>query len=121
MIDGTAPFTYSWTLAGAEVGTDLDLIDVLEGTYDLEVTDANGCIAMASATITDQPGPDVSGGTANPSSCGNADGSIIDVNVSGGTLPYEYSWTDAGGGTVGSLADLTGVPSGTYDLLVPDN
>jgi hypothetical protein len=44
---GTAPFSYLWS-NGA---TTQNLTDVVPGEYEVQVTDANGCIAFASVTV----------------------------------------------------------------------
>jgi len=46
---GTAPYTYNWS-NGA---TSADLTNVAAGTYTLLVTDANGCMFVASAILTE--------------------------------------------------------------------
>ncbi len=48
---GTPAYTYEWS----NTSTDQDLINVLVGVYDIEVTDANGCIATESFEISMVP------------------------------------------------------------------
>lgn len=43
---GTAPYAYNWTLNGATVSNEEDLTGLAAGFYNLQVTDANGCIYM---------------------------------------------------------------------------
>ena len=40
---GTSPYTYSWTDGSAFSSTDEDLTGLVAGTYEVTVTDANGC------------------------------------------------------------------------------
>jgi SprB repeat/Secretion system C-terminal sorting domain len=40
---GTSPYTYSWTHANTQIGTEKELKNVPAGDYSLLVTDANGC------------------------------------------------------------------------------
>ncbi len=47
VINGSSPFTYAWN-TGA---TTQDLIGVPSGNYSVAVTDANGCVATAIATV----------------------------------------------------------------------
>lgn len=47
---GTAPFAYNWNNGSSTQ----DLSGVSVGVYDLEVTDANGCIAVLSVDVTGQ-------------------------------------------------------------------
>jgi len=50
---GVPPYTYQWS-NGATSG---NLNNVSAGSYNLTVTDANGCKTFVNATITDAPGP----------------------------------------------------------------
>src|SRR5690606_24694022 len=79
------------------------------------VTDANNCSASTSATIT-QPSSALtasSGGQTDPTSGNN--GSAI-VVASGGTPPYTYNWSPAGG----TDDTATGLGAGTYTATVTD-
>ncbi|MDX9750517.1 MAG: PKD domain-containing protein, partial [Flavobacteriales bacterium] len=88
---GTAPITYTWTPAlpgGAQV------TGLAPGTYALTVTDADGCSAIATATIT---GPAPMLVTAPPDTVLCA-GAWLDLapQVSGGTAPVTLSFQPAG-------------------------
>ena len=110
---GTAPYTYAWS-NGA---TTQDLSNVAEDTYNVVVTDANGCTANASAMVDEPSEIMISATTVNPSSCGMADGEI-DITVSGGTVSgaYSYSWN-----TGATTEDLTGLTGGFYEITVMDD
>ncbi|MFV5690374.1 beta strand repeat-containing protein, partial [Flavobacterium sp. ZT3R25] len=58
-IGGTAPYTYSWTTLDGVIPNgqedDQDLINVVAGTFDVMITDANGCTITKSRTITASP------------------------------------------------------------------
>ncbi|HXC03127.1 MAG TPA: SprB repeat-containing protein, partial [Bacteroidia bacterium] len=70
---GTAPYTYSWSPSGGTVSTANSL---LAGTYTVTVKDASGCIASATATLTNPPlltdAPSSSNPLCNGSSTGSA-------------------------------------------------
>ncbi len=100
------------------------------GTYQVTVTDANGCQKIESYDI-DQPDAlslsytraDFNG--SNVSCAGAVDGSIT-VSVSGGTPKsdgsYTYAWsTNDGLGLVAADKDQSGLGSGTYLLTVTDD
>jgi hypothetical protein len=99
---GTAGYSYLWSNGS----TGEDLTGLPAGTYSVTVTDANGCTAMTVATIT-EPLPILLTGSVN--------GNNIDISVSGGTVPYNYSWSS---GDV--TQDLANVSSGTYSVTVTD-
>ncbi|MET4075417.1 SprB repeat-containing protein [Hymenobacter sp. UYCo722] len=107
---GTAPYSYLWS-NGA---TTQDLSNVAAGTYTVTITDALGCTATASATITQPAGLALSTMLTSPSCC-NASTGGIDLTVSGGTAPYSYLWSN---GAV--TQDLSGIAAGTYSVTVTD-
>jgi hypothetical protein len=89
---------------------------VAAGTYNVTITDANGCTATSSATITQPLALSIDSiSTVNPSCSGGNDGSAT-VNVSGGQSPYTYSWNDGSNTTNGN----TSLSAGTYTLTVTD-
>jgi hypothetical protein len=106
---GTAPYTYSWN-TGA---TTQDLTNVPAGSYNVIITDANGCTTTVSRTLT-APAVLVLTGTSTNSTCGAANGTI-DLTVSGGTPGYTYAWSN--GATTQDLSDLA---PGTYTVVVTD-
>lgn len=98
-VTGNAAFTYAWS-NGA---TTEDLSGLAPGSYNVTVTDANGCQATASAEIS-EPSVLAIGGTTTPVSSCVCNGTAT-ATVSGGTEPYSYVWsTGFTGGAV--LQDL---------------
>lgn len=106
---GTAPYTYSWN-TGA---TTQDLTNVPAGSYNVTITDANGCTTTVSRTLT-APAVLVLTGTSTNSTCGAA-GGTIDLSVSGGTPGYTYAWSNGA-----TTQDLSGLAPGTYTVVVTD-
>jgi gliding motility-associated-like protein len=110
---GTPAYQYQWNGQGSP---NPGLQNLAPGTYNLQVSDANGCQAIFNATIT-QPTPlllppaIVSDVLCN----GDASGKIT-VQPSGGTPAYTFNWSP--GGNAG--AELSGITSGTYQLTLTD-
>ncbi|MFV8328456.1 gliding motility-associated C-terminal domain-containing protein [Flavobacterium sp. ZS1P14] len=52
---GTAPYTYSWTGPDGFTAITEDLTNIVAGTYEVTITDANGCPVTKSRTITAAP------------------------------------------------------------------
>lgn len=109
---GASPYTYNWAPTG---GTSDSLSNLSAGTYVISITDSNGCMNKDSVTIT-QPAALSFGMTSNNVSCyGKNDGSDT-LNVSGGTSPYVYTWSN--GGTNASESNLS---AGKYVITITDN
>ncbi|GEP97840.1 T9SS type A sorting domain-containing protein [Chitinophaga cymbidii] len=108
---GTAPYTYGWT-GGIPAQ---DRTALAAGTYSVTITDANSCVNIVHATVT-QPAAAVSGTTVvtHVSCFGGTDGAI-NLTPSGGTSPYTYDW---GGGV--TTEDRTGLAAGDYTVIITD-
>ncbi|RDI11238.1 T9SS type A sorting domain-containing protein [Flavobacterium sp. AG291] len=110
---GTAGYTYSWGPSG---GTGATATGLSAGVYTVTVTDANGCIALQSFTIT-QPAPlTVTAGAQTNVSCNSGSNGSATVSVTGGTPGYTYSWAPSGG----TAATANGLSAGTYTVTVTD-
>lgn len=110
---GTSPYSYSWSTGSTSATAN----GLAAGTYTVAVTDANNCKLTQSVTIT-QPNilsATVSAQTNVSAPAGN-DGSAS-VTVSGGTAPYTYSWSPAGG----TSATASGLTSGSYTCTITDD
>lgn len=114
---GTSPYTYVWNDVGS-TPTD-SVTNLCVGTYFVQVTGADGCIAIASATIAEPPAIGFSvANSVNPLCNGNANGSITTI-PSGGTLPYTYVWSPAP--AAGQTTETaTGLDANTYTVIVTD-
>lgn len=110
---GTSPYTYSWSPGGQ---TTASISGLNAGVYTAHVSDANGCFKNLVYLITQPSSLSVSITQTNVSCFGGNNG-IINSNVSGGTIPYTYSWSP-GGASTPSLANVT---ASTKTLTVRDN
>jgi hypothetical protein len=106
---GVAPYTYAWS----DFATTQNRTGLQAGTYALTVTDANGCTAEASVTIT-EPAALYLIVTPTGTRCGLNNGSIRST-VTGGTTPYNYLWDNGA-----TTADLSSLAAGIYRLTVTD-
>lgn len=115
------PFTVVWRdEEGNIISNDEDLTGLCGGIYEAEVV-SNGCQGFFSYTII-QPVPIVIDvvNVVDPSCFGVNNGSI-DIEVSGGTGPYFYSWTAAGCVfTPSSSEDISNLFDCCYTVTVTD-
>ena len=107
---GTVPYTYHWSNETYEG----DLSDVSAGDYTITVTDANGCSAGDSATITEPELLQVILDTITES-CNGESTAIIEVHAVGGTPDYNFLWSN--GATTENLTDLA---VGSYSVVLTD-
>ena len=110
--DGTAPFTYLWNNA---ITTE-DLGGLTAGTYSVTVTDKDGCTVVLNNLVVSQPASAItaSATTTNISVFGAKDGKIA-VDVSGGTGPFAFLWSNGA-----TTKDISGLAPGTYTLNITD-
>jgi hypothetical protein len=109
---GSGTLVYSWSTN--PVQTTATASNLPAGTYTVTVTDASNCFAKNNVTITQPAQLVVATTPTNASSCTASDGSIT-TNVSGGTPPYSYAWSNSK-----TTSSITGLPTGTYSLTVTD-
>ena len=107
---GTAPYSYAWS-NGANTE---DLLNVVAGSYNVVITDANGCVVNASAAITQNSAIATSIVQSNVDCFGGSDGSAS-LNVSGGTPPYTIAWN-----TGDNTQNINNLSAGTYSVVVTD-
>lgn len=105
---GSPPYTYQWSNGG----TNNFLPNVMAGTYTVTVTSAFGCTASASSTVSQPPNLLVSV-TGSNLVCGSQNNGTLTANVSYGTAPYFFSWSNGGVTQV-----LNSLPAGNYSVTV---
>jgi hypothetical protein len=107
---GTAPYRYAWSHGV----TTQDLSQVPAGNYALTVTDARGCTVLLRDTLS-QPDSLQFTSVITNNLCGIAPVGGVQLQVSGGTAPYTYLWSNGNTGQ-----HLTGVTGGNYSVVVTD-
>lgn len=112
---GKAPYIYQWSNGFTSAAID----GVTAGTYELTVTDANGCSTTISRTLTDPPAIVITPGVILHPGQGQSNGAIS-VSVSGGGGQFEYKWFRNNVLLVTGLKDLNDIPTGVYKLEVTD-
>lgn len=111
VLNAVAPISYSWSNGE----TTEDITGLATGSYTVVVTDANNCSEVATFDIVNDAGNlAIASGSVSEENCGGGNGSI-DIDVTGGAMPYTFSWSNGG-----TTEDLSGLGAGTYDVTVTD-
>ncbi|MDN3686944.1 gliding motility-associated C-terminal domain-containing protein [Cyclobacterium jeungdonense] len=107
---GTAPYAFNWSTGE----TSSAVSNKSAGSYQVQVTDANGCRWVEDITI-DEPDPvDVMAAITDVSCKMGADG-IIDLTITGGSGEPRVQWSN---GMTGS--SISGLRAGTYTAFILD-
>ena len=106
---GSPGYTYLWS-NGQTTSIDTGLCG---GTYNITVTDVNGCMVIDNVTIAEPSAINLLP-SGTDATCGASDGSAA-VNVTGGTPGYTYLWSSGG---TDSLE--TNLAVGNYSITVTD-
>ncbi|MBK7869176.1 MAG: T9SS type A sorting domain-containing protein [Saprospiraceae bacterium] len=107
---GVPPYTYAWSNGG-----NASMIEnLIGGTYTVTVTDANGCSAIAEATVRIISDFALGVVPRNVLCNGDNSGSVL-VTASGGDMPYTYAWSNGASGP-----EVTNLTAGTYTVTVTD-
>ena len=108
--DGLAPYTYTWS--NGQTGEMLS--GLAPGAYTVTATDANGCTAETSITITERSPINLTTASTDVTEMDGTDGTAS-VSPDGGTEPYTYEWSNGA-----TTAEVSGLAAGTYTVTVTD-
>jgi SprB repeat/Secretion system C-terminal sorting domain len=121
VVGGTSPYTYQWT--GGQSGQTLAWTKT--GAYTVTVTDAVGCTALGTGTLSAPAPIAINLTTTNETSVGAKNGSAT-LALSGGKTPFSASWAgiNPSGYTAWSggqdAKTINGLAAGTYTVTVYD-
>ena len=109
---GVIPYSYLWSTGSITN----QITNVTAGTYTVTVTDFNGCTRRRNVVISLANGPVISLISQTDVSCNGGSNGAIDIDVTGGTFPYTYSWTNSA-----ITQDISGLIAGVYTVHVTDD
>ena len=108
VLGGTAPFSMAWSNGAAT-----DTLVAAAGSYDVTITDANGC-ALEQTHVIDAPAAIEAVATVVDETCAGMANGTVTLALTGGVGALSTEWSD---GSVGEV--LTAAP-GTYSVTVTD-
>ena len=109
-VGGTLPYTYLWNNSD----TTEDLSSIGAGTYQVLVTDVNGCSISTNISL-NQPDTILLSSVITHVKCNSYTDGAIDLSVVGGVTPYQYSWS-----TTDISEDISNIGVGVYNVTVTD-
>ena len=116
---GTGTLSYQWTddqgfnIAQA---TNPTLSNLCAGTYNIVVTDIEGCSSAPVSVMIDEPSAITISGSIDHVACYGDSTGGIDITTNGGAGSNSYSWNNGDYVT----EDLNGVPASNYNVVVTD-
>ena len=108
VIGGVMPYSYEWSFGA----TTPNINDLEAGSYDVTITDANGC-AVSLATEIIAPPAIIVEATASTMNCDKTGN--ITLEVISGAAPYSFVWSNGS-----EMQNLLNVATGTYIVTVTD-
>ncbi len=108
---GTPPYEIYWT--NGDFGETADSLGA--GEYMVYVYDSRGCEEFRVVTINNVDAPVIALNSITDASCYNSEDGAIDVQVTGGTPPYTYAWSNGK-----TTQDIDNLPPAPYELIVTD-
>jgi large repetitive protein len=111
---GTSPYSYKWS---SVPDTTAGITGLPAGTYNVTVTDKNGCVQLGGITVTEPSLLTANAMLVNNALCYGGANGTAKASGSGGTKPYSYNWSPSGG--TDSIA--SNLPAGNYSVTITDN
>ena len=110
---GKKPYTYKWSGNGIS-NTTQDVKTLKSGVYTVEISDSNKCQKVLKINVT-QPNSVQIQETITSAKCKGANSGAIALDVSGGTLPYTFTWSNAF-----KTKDISLLKTGKYTISLTD-
>lgn len=107
---------YTYSIDGGPYQASNMFTGLAAGTYTIDVQDQLGCIGTGTANVSNNAAPTLTTTSTNPSCFGMCNGSL-NVNVNGGTGPFNYS---INGGAMQGNGTFNNLCADTFNIQVVD-
>ena len=108
---GQPPYSYAWD----NMETDQTIVGLTAGGYNVTVTDADGCIAVGSVTVSEPTLLTASTNVLLDVLCNGENTGSAEVTPAGGTPPYTYEWDNGETDPIATMLD-----AGTHLVTITD-
>lgn len=114
---GTSPYQYSFD-GGVSFSSSSSLLNQSGGSFNIVVTDNNGCTENATVTLTSGSGPTIQGISVVNASCPGVNDGSIDISAisQSGSIAYSID----GGLVMHPIGSFSNLTTGTYDVYLVD-
>ena len=112
MAGGDSPYVYNWSDASASGNAPANLS---AGTYEVTITDDNGCQSIQSETLTEPDEITAQLSNVNHIDCNNPNGTALVTASGGANNGFTYLWST---GSIDTLLSVTS--AGSYDVTITD-
>lgn len=112
VVGGTTPYSYIWS-SGSLLE---DITNLVSGTYSVTITDDHNCTFVSSILVTQPDEALAINFDVTNVLCFDGNDGEIDLQVSGGTVPYHYIWSNGH-----LIEDINNLGIGTYQVTVIDD
>jgi len=120
---GTGPWNYTWVNSNGDTiktsptlnGPDT-ITGLTAGIYTVHISGSGiECSEISDTVIISEPGLFTASPIADDISCNGQNDGSIDINISGGTPPFTYVWSNGG-----TTEYISGLAPGSYDVIATD-
>jgi PKD repeat protein len=111
---GLGMLTYTWNTTPPQ--NSATAINLSAGTYEVIVSDENNCSTSDTVVISEPDPLEVNSVLVSNENCLGDSSGQISLEVSGGTIPYTYAWSNGD-----TTKNATGLTIGNYTLAITDS
>jgi len=111
---GTNPYNFVWS---PNVSTTNSATNLSAASYNITVSDLNNCSLITNVTISEPNQPLNVTNTPTNLSCFQSNDGSIGLSTTGGSFPYQYSWSP----NVSTTNSANSLSAGNYAITVTDN
>ena len=115
---GTSPYTYKWTDGNGWTSTRRNIIDLLPGTYNIEIKDSKNCISSSAYNVVHKDTLEASI-LKTDIVCNGQQNGTAEVELTTNGTSFSYAWSGPNNYSATS-AKINSLSSGVYNLKVTD-